>query len=99
VFVFDVTRSYNEAAIHSTLHFYCEICGSLDGDVIVVLSFNAVWIADVSRKYSNSIFRADHAVCSSEALVSTYKSIRRYTTEDEHRHLQSRENLTSQLPH
>jgi hypothetical protein len=33
------------------------------------------------------------AVCSSETLVSTYKSTRRYYPEDQHRHLHRSENL------
>jgi hypothetical protein len=36
------------------------------------------------------------AHCASETLVSTYKSTRRYNTEDKHRKLYRRENLESQ---
>jgi hypothetical protein len=36
------------------------------------------------------------AVYSSETLVSTYNSVRRYNPEDRHRHLHHRENLKSQ---
>jgi hypothetical protein len=42
----------------------------------------------VSKEYTSSIFTADvlkmEAVCSSEMLVSTYKSTRRYNPEDRH---------------
>jgi hypothetical protein len=41
----------------------------------------------VSEEYTASIFSAEvEAVCSSETLVSTYKSTRRYNPEDNHRH-------------
>jgi hypothetical protein len=44
----------------------------------------------VAVKMSNLIFCADamrmEAVCSSETLVSTYKSTRRYNPENEQRH-------------
>jgi hypothetical protein len=35
------------------------------------------------------------AVCLSETLASTYKSTRRHSPEDQHRHLHRRENLKS----
>jgi hypothetical protein len=38
------------------------------------------------------------AVCSSETLLSTYKSTRRYNPKDQHRHLHRRENLKSNTP-
>jgi hypothetical protein len=37
------------------------------------------------------------AVCSSETLVSTYKSTRRYSPEDQHRHLHFHQNLKSHI--
>jgi hypothetical protein len=40
---------------------------------------------NVSEEYTASIFRTE-AVCSSETLVSTYKSTRRWNPEDQHRH-------------
>jgi hypothetical protein len=38
-------------------------------------------------------------VCPSETFVPTYESVRRHTPEDQHRHLHSRENLTSHISH
>jgi hypothetical protein len=37
------------------------------------------------------------AVCSSETLLSTYKSTQRYNTEDQRQHLHGCENLISDL--
>jgi hypothetical protein len=37
------------------------------------------------------------AVCSSETMISTYKSTRRHNPEEQHRHLHRRENLISYL--
>jgi hypothetical protein len=36
-------------------------------------------------------------VCSSETLISTYKSTRRYNPEDQHRHLHRREDISKIL--
>jgi hypothetical protein len=47
------------------------------------------------RAYKNTIQMK--AVCSSEMLVSTYKSTRRLNPEYQHRHLNSRENPESHV--
>jgi hypothetical protein len=54
-----------------------------------LLSCNALWIPGLKME----------TVCSSETLVSTYKSTcpRRYNPEDKHRHLHRRENHDSHI--
>jgi hypothetical protein len=51
-------------------------------------------VDNVSKKHTVSIFRAE--VWFYETLVSTYECTRRHNPEDQNRHLQRRQNLTSQ---
>jgi hypothetical protein len=53
---------------------------------------------NVAEKHTASIFSSEDEgsrLCSSETLVSAYKTTRRYNPEDRHRHLHRRENLKS----
>jgi hypothetical protein len=48
-------------------------------------------LIDIKSNYID--WKCNFTVCTSEMLVSSYKSTRRYNLEDQHRHLQRYENL------
>jgi hypothetical protein len=70
---------------------------------VVLQGCNAVWLCRSIQTFRSNILLSYsyslkmQAVCTSETLVSTNTSTRRYNPEDQHRHLHRRENLESHI--